>query len=69
MNVKDIQPGFVFQMNHELGGQNDLYLILDSRLMDTHMEVRWLYISGRDAGMTFRTLLRPDGDWGDWRIM
>lgn len=69
MRVEDIQPGFVFQMNHELGGQSDLYLVLEIRNVDKHIEVRWVYISGRDAGMTYRTLLLPSSDWGDWRIM
>lgn len=73
MNVKDIKPGYVFQANYELGGTiggtSDLYVILDHQIVEKHIEVRWLYLSGNDAGSTFRTLLLPNSDWGDWRIM
>lgn len=73
MNVKDIKPGYVFQANYELGGTidgtSDLYVILDHQIVEKHIEVRWLYLSGNYAGSTFRTLLLPNSDWGDWRIM
>jgi len=72
VKIKDIQPGFVFEVNFELGGPNnvhDVYLILENRLAGEHVELRWLYLTGPDAGMTFRTYLAPHSDWGDWRIL
>jgi hypothetical protein len=31
--------------------------------------IRYLYISGPDAGQTYRAMLKRDGDWGDRRIL
>lgn len=69
MKITEVEPGFVFEMLGEYNGEHDLYVILDVVDHMTFLEIRWLYLSGRDAGSSYRTLLRHDDGWSDTRVM
>lgn len=63
----DIQSGDVFETNNALGWP-ELYIVFDAVDQDGVVTIRYLYISGPDAGLTYRTMLKRADDWGDRRI-
>ena len=71
MNAEDLQVGDVFEAQYDADGDDfpETYLILDVKDGASIVEIRFLYISGPDAGTTFRTMLRRGDDLGDKRIL
>jgi hypothetical protein len=65
----DIRPGDVFASHAELYGEPEMYVVFETDDTQGIVVIRYLYISGPDAGQTYRAMLKRDGDWGDRRIL
>lgn len=64
----DIRPGDVFEHGNHVWNRPELYVVFDAVDQDGIVTIRYLYISGPDTGLTYRTMLRRSDDWGDRRI-
>jgi hypothetical protein len=66
----DLRPGDVFACDVKGSAfYNALYIVLKTEEKDDMLNVHYLYISGPDAGLTYRTMLKGFNDWGDTRIL
>ncbi len=65
----DIKPGDVFTSRAQIWGEPEMYLVYEVGTSSELVTIRYLYISGPDAGLTYRTMLKHTDDWGDTRLL